>query len=339
MKRLLLAFIATVPPCPSDACRIMPKTKQSTQGKSSMARQRQQKSNRRARQPLLEKGFAALAVGVGMFVASFVLSGAGLMDVVARGLRTPAWFALGIGAVLIGLHVLINRVANKPVGSDQEAAIKPAMPKALREIFDDVAGRKSPFQRSPVPAQKPTQWSPTVFNAIEWRRFEAVCEALFAQAGFETRSQSHGPDGGVDVWLHSKNAVGPVSVAQCKHWRSKPVGVKEVREFFGVMASHQLKRGTYATTSTFTPDAIAFGKGNGIHLLDGAGLLRQIAQRTHEQQQALLAVAFEGDYARPTCASCGTKMVERTPAKGGSAFWGCANYPRCRSKMAMARIP
>ncbi len=178
-----------------------------------------------------------------------------------------------------------------------------------------------------------------MFQAIEWRRFEAVCEALFAQAGFETRSQSHGPDGGVDVWLHSKNAVGPVSVAQCKHWRSKPVGVKEVREFFGVMASHQLKRGTYATTSTFTPDAIAFGKGNGIHLLDGAGLLRQIAQRTHEQQQALLAVAFEGDYARPTCASCGTKMVERTPAKGGSAFWGCANYPRCRSKMAMARIP
>src|SRR5690606_14054869 len=104
----------------------------------------------------------------------------------------------------------------------------------------------------------PTEWSAAVFSAIEWRRFEAVCESLFAQAGFEARTQSHGPDGGVDVWLHSKNAQGPVSVVQCKHWQSKPVGVKEVREFFGVMASHQMKRGTYATTSTFTSDATAF---------------------------------------------------------------------------------
>jgi restriction system protein len=302
-----------------------------------MGRQRQQKSNRGSRQPFLEKGFTALAIGIAMFVASFVLSGAGPMDVVARGLRTPAWFALIIGAVLIVIHVLINRVANKSAGAAVPNATRPAMPQVLREVFDDVAGRKSPLQTPSEPARKPTQWSPTVFNAIEWRRFEAVCEALFAQAGFETRSQSHGPDGGVDVWLHSKNAAGPVSVAQCKHWRSKPVGVKEVREFFGVMASHQLKRGTYATTSTFTADAIAFGKSNGIHLLDGAGLLRQIAQRTPEQQQALLSVAFEGDYARPTCASCGIKMVERTPAKGGSAFWGCKNYPRCRNRLAMAR--
>ena len=27
-------------------------------------------------------------------------------------------------------------------------------------------------------------WSAAVFADIEWRRFEAVCEALFAQAGF-----------------------------------------------------------------------------------------------------------------------------------------------------------
>lgn len=176
-----------------------------------------------------------------------------------------------------------------------------------------------------------------MFHAIEWRRFEAVCEALFTQAGFSTRAQSHGPDGGVDIWLYSKNAQGPASLVQCKHWRSKPVGVREVREFFGVMASHQMKRGTYATTSTFTADATAFARSNGIHLLDGSGLLKLIAQRTPEQQQALLAVAFEGDYARPTCASCGTKMVERTPSKGGADFWGCKNYPRCKSRLPMAR--
>ncbi|WP_269632134.1 restriction endonuclease [Pelomonas sp. BJYL3] len=36
---------------------------------------------------------------------------------------------------------------------------------------------------------------------IEWRRFEAVVEALFKQVGFETKSQSHGADGGIDIWL------------------------------------------------------------------------------------------------------------------------------------------
>ncbi|WP_332747492.1 restriction endonuclease [Hydrogenophaga sp.] len=302
-----------------------------------MARQRQRKSNRGPRQPFLGKGAAALTIGVAMLLASLMLSGSTVMDAVARGLRTPAWFALGIGAVLIGIHVLINRVVNKPGGALVVPAAKPQEPKALRQRFDEVTYRRPDAQSTLAATPAPTQWSPAVFHAIEWRRFEAVCEALFAQAGFETRSQSHGPDGGVDVWLHSKNARGAVSVAQCKHWQSKAVGVKEVREFFGVMSSHQLKRGTYATTSTFTPDAVAFGKSNGIHLLDGAGLLKQIAQRTPEQQQALLAVAFEGDYARPTCASCGTKMVERTPTKGGSAFWGCKNYPRCRSKLAMSR--
>ena len=105
-----------------------------------------------------------------------------------------------------------------------------------------------------------------MFAAIEWRRFEAVCEALFAQAGFETRALSHGA-------------------------------------------------------------------------LDGSGLLKLIATRTDEQQQALLDVAFEGDYGRPTCASCGIKLVERTPSKGGANFWGCSNYPRCKSRLPKVVVP
>ena len=111
--------------------------------------------------------------------------------------------------------------------------------------------------------------------------------------------------------------------------------MKELREFFGVMASHQLKRGTYATTSAYTPDAQQFAKANGINALDGAGLLQLIATRTAGQQQALLDVALEGDYARPTCASCGVKMVERTPSNGGARFWGCSHYPRCKSRLPM----
>ena len=177
-----------------------------------------------------------------------------------------------------------------------------------------------------------------MFAAIEWRRFEAVVEQLFAQAGFETRAQSHGADGGVDVWLHSRHAGGaPVGVVQCKHWQGKPVPVSAMREFFGVMASHGLKRGTYATTSRFTADALAFARANGINAQDGDGLLALIAARTPEQQAALLATAFDGEYWRPTCPSCGVKMAERASRKSGDRFWGCIHYPRCKTTLPITK--
>jgi restriction system protein len=112
-------------------------------------------------------------------------------------------------------------------------------------------------------------------------------------------------------------------------------GVDKIRELRGVMAARQVKRGQFATTSSFTPDATAFAQQNGINLLDANGLLGLIAQRTPEQQAELLAVALEGEYWRPTCVNCGDKMSERQPRSGGAPFWGCSNYPRCKKIMPM----
>lgn len=183
---------------------------------------------------------------------------------------------------------------------------------------------------------RPQAWGPAVFQAIEWRRFEAVVERLFQQAGFDTRAQSHGADEGVDVWLFSRSLPGePVSLVQCKHWQGRRVGVDKVRELRGVMAAREVKRGQYVATGGFTPEASAFARENGVNLLDVDGLLGLIARRTPGEQAELLAVALEGDYWRPTCVNCGVKMVDRTPRKGGSAFWGCSNYPRCKTTMAM----
>ncbi len=45
----------------------------------------------------------------------------------------------------------------------------------------------APWRSEPrldAPAEPPERaWSGKVFDQIEWRRFEAVCEALFAQSG------------------------------------------------------------------------------------------------------------------------------------------------------------
>ena len=65
--------------------------------------------------------------------------------------------------------------------------------------------------------------------------------------------------------------------------------------------------------------------------------LLELARRTPEQQAALLAVAFEGEYWRPTCPSCGVKLMDRKPRSGGQRFWGCANYPRCKYTQPMAQ--
>lgn len=187
-----------------------------------------------------------------------------------------------------------------------------------------------------TPPTRPTAWGPEVFRLIEWRRFEALVEALFAQAGFTTRSQSHGSDGGVDIWLHSRHQPdgAPVSIVQCKHWSdSKPVGVDKIRELRGVMAAHQIRRGQFACTARYTDAAREFARDNQINLLDGAALLDLIAKRTPAQQQALLDVALEGEYWKPTCVNCGVKMVFRLPRNEGKGFWGCANYPRCRGRM------
>lgn len=310
-----------------------------------MARSKTHKRQKRALDELLEKGAYVTALGVALLVAPLFLGTSPMLKSFAGGLRIPGWIALGIGLVLSGIRFALKDKA-EPAPSQTDVATRRHEPTSRHNAFGKASppspggsaaeDRREPFSSAISTRQPATEWSPAVFAAIEWRRFEAVCEALFAQAGFATRSQSHGADGGVDIWLHSANAQGPVAVVQCKHWNGKAVTVKEIREFFGVMTSHQLKRGTYATTSTYTADAQKFAKDNGINALDGAGLLALIAKRTPEQQQALLDVAHEGEYWRPTCASCGIKLVERTPAKGGIGFWGCSNYPRCKTRMQMA---
>lgn len=237
--------------------------------------------------------------------------------------RPLGFVMLLAGGVLLALGRLFAKAPAQMAASPAPESGSAAAPASKPEAG---AGSASP----------PTAWSAAVFDVIEWRRFEAVVEALFGQAGFETRSQSHGADGGVDIWLHSRSVPDrAVSVVQCKHWQGKRVGVDKVRELRGVMAAHGVKRGQFATTSTFTPDAVAFARENGVNLLDVDALLALIAQRTPEQQQALLDVALAGDYWRPTCVNCGIKLVERAAKGGGSRFWGCTAFPKCRTTMPM----
>jgi restriction system protein len=253
------------------------------------------KSRNRSRSGGL-RDLAARLMGAGMLML--------MLPVVFGKLLGGAAGALG-PLVDLGLLLLLGGGLLLWLGSDHPPSAEPAAPS--RRAPAPVSARAASFNPAPAsvtvpdvaqalhatpPATpsaapaRPITWGPAVFDVIEWRRFEAVVEALFAQAGFETKAQSHGADGGVDVWLFSRNQPGlAVSVVQCKHWQGRKVGVDKIRELRGVMAAHNVRRGQFATTSTFTADAIAFGRENGINLLDVSGLLALIAQRTHVQQQ------------------------------------------------------
>jgi restriction system protein len=320
------------------------------------------RAQQRAWDTLLEKGIIAVAIGFTLLISPHILNkGSAIVNSVTAALRPAGWVAVGLGLALIALHILVQRLRRARPAPAEAGASRfqhSVLPEELlnpptRIRLDphmDTAPSTEPFETSTIPAEleaepaaaspeRPTpaqDWGPRVWRQIEWRRFELVCEALFKQAGFQTVAQTRGADGGANIWLHSRNAQGPVAVVQCRHWLRKPVGVKELREFHEVMTAHQLQRGTYTTSGRYTQDALEFAHANRIHVLDGAALLALIAKRRPEQQQALLAVAYEGEYWRPTCASCGIKMVERGSTRGAT-FWGCTAYPHCRNTLQMPR--
>jgi restriction system protein len=279
----------------------------------------QKRANRELRK-IQSAGITAFVLGVFFLVAPLFAGNSKILKPLADNLSSKlSWTFILIGIGLIGLYALL-----KPKDNNTDE-VKIVSSKAKPKRSGLLAA--TPEQTPTISTERSVSWNKQVFADIEWRRFEAVCERLFAQSGFKTRSQSHGADGGVDVWMYSAHAEGPVSIAQCKHWRGKVVTVKEIREFFGVMSSHKLQRGTFVTTSTFTADAQKFANENGINALDGDNLLKLIATRTPEQQKELLDIAYEGEYSIPTCASCGIKLVKRTK------FWGCNNFPRCRTQI------
>ena len=154
----------------------------------------------------------------------------------APGLRSVAWIILSVGVAIFVCTRVLKMLTQKQ-GAQDHGHNAPQLASHKNTSSPGVT-------KSTLPQAMPSQssWSAAVFEAIEWRRFEAVCEGLFAQAGFQTKAQSHGADGGVDIWLYSQHARGPVSVVQCKHWRGKLVGVKQMREFFGVMTANQMAR-------------------------------------------------------------------------------------------------
>jgi restriction system protein len=182
------------------------------------------------------------------------------------------------------------------------------------------------------------EWTRELLSRLEWKRFEDVVAAYSEMLGYKAKTTRIGADGGVDVQLFQAGQPSPAMIIQCKAWDAYKVGVKPVRELFGVMAADKVVNGAFFTTGEFTTEAEEWARDKSLDLVDGREFITRIGQLTPDQQSTLLALATEGDYTTPTCPSCGVKMVQRTATKGrseGSSFWGCRNYPRCKQTFRM----
>jgi len=182
-----------------------------------------------------------------------------------------------------------------------------------------------------------TRWSPDLLRALEWKRFEMVCAGLFERLGFTAKLAVAGPDGGVDIHLYRPPADQAVAIVQCKARTTRKVGVEIVRALHGVMTSQRVSEGILTTSGDFSDEAFQYGRDNHIDLMDGAAVLKSILNLSDDQQADLLDLATRGDFTTPTCASCGIKLVRRSAKSTGREFWGCRNYPRCRSVINIAK--
>jgi len=170
-----------------------------------------------------------------------------------------------------------------------------------------------------------------LLDALEWRRFEELVTWYFQKTGFDARRSRVGADGGVDILLSNHGESSPFAYVQCKAWHQYKVGIKPVRELFGVMASEKIRAGFFFTTGEFTEEAVRFVQGKEMTLVDGSSLPAEVNALPDMDRSAILHQVTVGDYTTPTCRRCDVKMVRRTGSDGD--FWGCPNYsrqPRCK---------
>jgi len=111
---------------------------------------------------------------------------------------------------------------------------------------------------------------PTVSGPKSWEELEQVVGAAYQRLGYQLvrRGGAHA-DGGVDLELRR---AGEKVLVQCKYWKTWQVGVRPVRELWGVVAGEGATRAIFVTTGGYSAAARDFAKDKAIELLDGPAL-------------------------------------------------------------------
>lgn len=160
-----------------------------------------------------------------------------------------------------------------------------------RSLFGPSPYLPPPRRFSPAGARRPWPTTAEALAGLRWDEVERVLEVAYARWGWKVertgtsagvRQGRHGGDGGVDLVLRR---AGDLCLVSSKHWKGR-VGVKEVRELFGLMAHHGATRGVVVGTGGFTDEAWRFVKGKPIDLITGRRLTELLAGPAETQRAA-----------------------------------------------------
>jgi len=167
---------------------------------------------------------------------------------------------------------------------------------------------------------------------LSWRKFEDLITEAYKQIGYSIKREPvSGNDNGIDIIVSKQ---GSKTLVQCKQWRSRSVGVKVVREMYGILSSSNADEVHIVSSGNFTKEAQSFADGKAIKLIYGRELLNLIsdAQKTTPEKDHITE-------SEKTCPECGSEMVLRKARKGknaGNEFWGCIRFPKCRETVSFS---
>lgn len=168
------------------------------------------------------------------------------------------------------------------------------------------------------------QTSVKSIKELSWKDFEYLVGEAYRRKGYSVvENTGSGADGGIDLVL-SKN--GEKTLVQCKNWKSRSVGVKTIRELYGVVMAEGASEGVVVCSGYFTSDAIDFAAGKPLTLIDGS----ELSQFVGGLQKTQL---IKPKMSQAECPVCHNSMVLRTARRGknnGRSFWGCSRFPKCR---------
>ena len=182
-------------------------------------------------------GYIAIRHGIGWYLASTNnLYLSGLGKVAATGIYAPLGWILLVGCWIAALLSFIGRSRR-------------------RQLLD-------------------RQTSIDSLRQMSWRQFEQLAGEAFRRQGYAVEETGlGGADGGIDLILR-KN--GKTTLVQCKQWQNWQVGVKVVREMYGLLMHHQAAAVKIVALGDYTSEARRFAQGKPIELIHGGELIATV---------------------------------------------------------------
>ncbi|RAN82116.1 restriction endonuclease [Bacillus sp. SRB_336] len=133
---------------------------------------------------------------------------------------------------------------------------------------------------------------------MSWRQFEQLAGEAFRRQGYAIEETGlGGADGGIDLILRRN---GQTTLVQCKQWQNRQVGVKVVREMYGLLMHHQAAAVKIIALGNYTPDAHRFAHGKPIELIHGGELIATVRSLQKDKARATspmdTPLAFAGGF-------------------------------------------